>query len=186
MGKGGSFWSDVLGALSFAVSAIVNTIGLALEGLNAVLKVAEGIATFIAGVGMFDQELADKGSAMIAKGSTLGGQAVDNFIDNIRESLVSSFKVGSSDDKTTETGGLGGNVTGGGLGTSGGSSTKESAGSSVSGIQSKVRNITINIQKMVETINFNSITNAQSEAELVNAVKRALLTAVSDVNVISR
>lgn len=73
------------------------------------------------------------------------------------------------------------------LSTASGTSTKSSKVSgAVAGVQSKIRNITINIEKLVENINFNNITGVQSEAELVDAVKRALLTAVNDTNIIAR
>ena len=63
---------------------------------------------------------------------------------------------------------------------------KKKLSGDIVGVQSKVRNITINIEKMVENISFNNITSKQSEAELVEMIKRSLLTAVNDVNVIAR
>ena len=53
-------------------------------------------------------------------------------------------------------------------------------------MQSKVRNITINIENMVREIVFQSNSVQGSQAELTDMVKQALLTAVNDVNIISR
>ena len=58
--------------------------------------------------------------------------------------------------------------------------------SGVEKISSGTRNITINITKLVETVNISKTFGKNSDSELVNAVKRALLTGVNDVNIVAQ
>ncbi len=48
-----------------------------------------------------------------------------------------------------------------------------------------IKNITVNVTKLVETINFNQQKFEQGSAAMVEEVKRALLTALNDVNIVT-
>jgi len=72
----------------------------------------------------------------------------------------------------------------GSMGASGGAkSTGKEAG--VEKIQSGTRNVTLNINKLIESVNFTK-SPERSEAQLTEFLKRALLTAVNDVNIIAQ
>ena len=64
-------------------------------------------------------------------------------------------------------------------GTSGGGSTK----AGIEKISSATRNITLNITKLVETLNFTK-DSARNEYDMEEMVKRVLLRAVNDVNLV--
>jgi len=72
----------------------------------------------------------------------------------------------------------------GGLGKPSGTG-KESV-SGVEKITAGTRNITININKLVESVNISKTFGRNNESELVEAVKRALLTGVNDVNIVAQ
>lgn len=73
---------------------------------------------------------------------------------------------------------------GGAFGTSGASSA---SGIGVEKVASSTRNININIDNLVKEINFNKAQNfRESESELVDRVRRALLTMVNDVNIVAQ
>lgn len=57
-----------------------------------------------------------------------------------------------------------------------------STSSSIAG--SSPKNVTLNITKLIETINFNNQQLKQSSTEMTEAVKRALLTALNDVAIV--
>ncbi|HMG93954.1 MAG TPA: hypothetical protein VK589_28035, partial [Chryseolinea sp.] len=52
-------------------------------------------------------------------------------------------------------------------------------------IQSGTRNVTLNINKLIESVNFTK-SPERSEAQLTEFLKRALLTAVNDVNIVAQ
>lgn len=59
-------------------------------------------------------------------------------------------------------------------------------GSGVEKISSGTRNVTVNITKLVETLNIKKEMGRGGDAEMVAAVNRALLTAVNDVNLVQQ
>lgn len=61
-------------------------------------------------------------------------------------------------------------------------SKASSTSSSIAG--SSPKNVTLNITKLIETINFNNHQLKQSSTEMTEAVKRALLTALNDVSIV--
>ena len=63
---------------------------------------------------------------------------------------------------------------------------KAKSGNGIEKIQSGSRNITVNITKLVETVNISKPFGRNSDSELVDAVKRALLTGVNDVNIVAQ
>jgi|ADGO01.1.fsa_nt_gi tape measure domain len=52
-------------------------------------------------------------------------------------------------------------------------------------ISSGTRNITVNINKLIETVKFEKW-NGQNEAQLMEMIKRALVTVVNDVNIVAQ
>lgn len=74
------------------------------------------------------------------------------------------------------------------LSTTGAAATTQSKASSVSsGITgSSPKNVTLNIDRLVETINFNSQKLEKSTAEMTDMVKRALLTALNDAAIVQQ
>lgn len=151
------------------------------QALDGVLNLLNAI-TF-AGIGEFEfaKILGKQGLKQV-------GGALDPFntlLNQLRiEDADTERQKNKSDLPDTDPLGLaGGTTTADGTATAVKKAKKRSA---VAGVQSKVRNITINIEKLVDEINFNNITSRASEAELTDLVRRAMLTAVNDVNVIAR
>jgi tape measure domain-containing protein len=74
-----------------------------------------------------------------------------------------------------------------GTATGGGRSAADSKTSTagVEKISSGTRNITVHINKLVETVKFEK-TNGQSESQLIEMIKRALITGVNDVNIVAQ
>jgi TP901 family phage tail tape measure protein len=66
-----------------------------------------------------------------------------------------------------------------------GSTTGTVAGEAQGASGTKMQNITINIQKLVETLNLNSTTVQGGAAKIKEEVSRALLTAVNDASIIA-
>ena len=169
-------WVEILGAVGFAFATIANTITLVIDTVSALWTSLTSVADFITGD-------FDAGMATLAKADVQLGEAFGSFGDNMLEAFLNSVKTPEQkkEDNTVLSGGSGG--TGGAAGSSLSAGAKSTG---IAGAQSKVRNITISIENMVRNINFNDVTYQQSEAQLTEMVKRALLTAVSDVNIIAR
>lgn len=132
------------------------------------------------------------GQAMMQEGRAIqvaANEDYEAFLNQLRIEKAgkgrAGFRDGPEEGGLEEAAGLGAGGTGG-TNPDGGTSTSKKVSGAISGVQSKIKNININIEKMVENINFNNITSKQSESELVDMISRALLTAVNDVNVIAR
>lgn len=77
-------------------------------------------------------------------------------------------------------------ISGGGAGSMSSAGGKNKTGEAgVEKIQSGTRNITVNINKLIETVKFDR-TNGQSETQLMEMIKKALVTAVNDVNIVAQ
>lgn len=63
---------------------------------------------------------------------------------------------------------------------------KKTSESGVEKISSGTRNITININKLVESVNISKTLDRMNNSEIVDAVKRTLLTAVNDANIVAQ
>ena len=108
-----------------------------------------------------------------------------------REGWAKIFSPISQDDEKSISASPGWNPFGGAFdkisGVSGSGTTQKSkAGEAgVEKIHSGTRNITVNITKLIETIKFEKY-NGQSEAQLMEMIKRALVTTVNDVNIVAQ
>ena len=173
--SGTDAWVEMLSAVGFAFATIGNTIALVIDELTVLGTALSGVASFA--MGNFGE-----GMALFSEAGAMQEKAFSRFGENLAASFLASVKpiVAPEEDNTV----LGGSGKVSGLGT--GVDGAGAKSGSVSGIQSKVRNITINIENMVREIVFESGSIESSEAKLVDMVKRALLTAVNDVNIIAR
>lgn len=160
--------------------------------VNVLIKGIGGLALALKGIAYIGAFKGKEGNEFIKEGMALTQSGFDdfgNFVNQLRiEGAGSSragYRDGPEDDGTDglgEAAGLGG----GSSPTGDGTNTSKKVSGNIAGVQSKIKNINITIDKMVENINFNNITSKQSESELVEMISRALLTAVNDVNVIAR
>lgn len=111
------------------------------------------------------EELRGLGAMSVDKEAAVVLKKLGYEIPNLLEEANGDKKVpGVTDTKT----GPGGTATAGGV-------EKISGGG--------IKNITVNVTKLVETINFNQQKFEQGSAAMVEEVKRALLTALNDVNI---
>ena len=190
IGEDGNFWGDMMDEATFVLTSILDTVNFLINQLGVLGIAVKGAFKFLGGdfdgadmdfmrAGQLSKESTAAFDEAMLKNNILAGHMGKAAQDALRQAISDEEKL-SQDGTTTQTV----NGKGGGVNGVGGKSSKVSG--DIAGVQSKVRNISISIEKMVGEVNFNNITSQQSEAELVEMIKRSLLTAVSDVNVIAR
>lgn len=159
------------------VTLFKNSVGI-FEGVGKVLK------------GIFLQDF-----ALITKGIDKVGTAWEKLM-NDASSKTGAFwndekqgwkKIFSPLDDESSKENSWSNGTSGAYGSSagGGMSGGKTSSAGVEKIQSGTRNITINIKNLIETVKFEKM-NGMSEAQLMDRIKRALLTTVNDVNIVAQ
>lgn len=84
---------------------------------------------------------------------------------------------------TMDDAGFGSGGTGKGSGSS--AAAEKLKGAGIEKIHAGTRNITINIGKLIEEVTFQN-TNGASQAQLMDMIKRTLITAVNDVNIVAQ
>lgn len=150
-------------------------------------QVWEGLGDLISGVFTLDQtkiygginkmKIGFKDMASNAKDEALSflGDQYDAY-----KKIFTTFGNGDAKDKAAATSGSATSGLGG-LGKAG-----KTDKSGVEKISSGTRNITVNITKLVETVNISKTLDKMNNSEIVDAVKRALMTAVNDVNIVAQ
>ena len=193
-GSGADAWATALEGVAFAFGVIANAITFVIDSLTSLglglvgffQVAAGGLKQFMRKSPEAKEEgrlMKERGLANMSEAGAGLATALSDLGTNMVKTLVDSLKpvVKAEEDNTVLSGKGGSGKLG--LGGEGGAGAK---GGTVSGMQSKVRNITINIENMVREIVFQSNSVQGSQAELTDMVKQALLTAVNDVNIISR
>lgn len=161
-----------------------------LQAVKDSFQIWQGLGEIISGVFTLDQTKIFGGISRIKTGlSDMAKHAKDEVMDFGKSQLDAYKKIfttwgpAGSKDKSTDASKTG---LAGAAGSMKGDLSASSKSSGVEKIQSGVKNITVNITKLVETVNISKTFSKTNDSELVDAVNRALLTAVNDVNIVAQ
>jgi tape measure domain-containing protein len=130
---------------------------------------------------------AAQGTGLIAKTieeiRSLGASKIDKSTSDLLNRL--GYKIPDLLAEAAKDTPTGGTDAGGALstGTNGGKTAGAAGVEKISG--GGIKNITVNVTKLVETINFHTNKFENGTAQMVEEVKKALLTALNDVNIVS-
>lgn len=149
----------------------------------------QGLGDIISGVFTLDQTKIYGGINKIKVGfSDMAENAKNSAVDFVKGQADAYKKIFTTwgtggEDKKAGAGGLG-------SGAMGGLSSKsamgaKSEGSGVEKISAGTRNVVININKLVENVNISKTLDKMGNSEMVEAIKRTLLTATNDVNIMA-
>ena len=180
-------------ALGFRLMTI--GISFALTGFTVLVKAVKDSFLIFQGLGDIIQGAFTLDTSKIYGGINKIKVGFNDMTNNAKESVMESVKnqsegfkkifTGWGDPAKAKTDALSG---GGSLMTSSKKSANGSGttGSGVEKISSGTRSVVLNINKLVETVNISKTLDKMNNSEIVDAVKRALLTAVNDVNIVAQ
>ncbi len=169
--------------IRFAIFAFTELMVLVRNSVD----IFKGLGNVIAGLFTKDFAQMAKGLEQITVGwekfLSEASSKAGEFLNNEKQGWKSIFSpLSDSESGTSAQDGYPGSTSG----ASGKMTTADKAKEAgVEKIHSGTRNITININKLIETVKFEKVTG-QSEAQLMDTIKRTLLTAVNDVNIVAQ
>jgi len=188
----GSDAQDVFHNFSTGVAVAAGSIGFLALGIRELIQLMINSVPVIDGfvqalVGGLTQDYG-KMAMGIAKVQTSAAKLTDDFKSMADEWMSEQEKIFTnlfygSGFKSSKSGSTTSGNFSGTMGASGAKATGKEAG--IEKIQSGTRNVTLNINKLIESVNFTK-SPERSEAQLTEFLKRALLTAVNDVNIVAQ
>jgi hypothetical protein len=182
------FFNDVINTSGTFSDKISIAFSGVIEKLNPVIDAFKGLGNVIGGVLTFDAAQISKGVLQFKKGfSTISNgikDAVKSEYSAYKDIFKTETKGGKAVDlsKAMNLNNLMG-VSSGGSDSIGVVKSKDKVSSAITGGSPK--NVTLNIQKVIETINFHEQKFKDNTDIMVEKVRAALLTAINDVSIVN-
>lgn len=178
--------SGIFRALSTPIRVLIQLFTHMTNVFTASVGILEGIGTIIEGFASRNVPKMNKGIDQVRKtwSKFLSESSSDwgAFLHDEEQGWKKVFgsPKGQADKDSGFAGGFGGTGGGGKM-----SAADKAKAAGVEKIQSGTRNITVNINKLIETVKFET-TNGQSQAQLMDMIRRTLVTAVNDANIVAQ
>lgn len=187
---------NAIDVLSISMRIGMTPLRIMIMGLTTMGEVASDVASIFQGLGLSIYGALSKNPTLVAAGvqkiANSGLQAFDKVSSRLQgfASEEADFygklfkeREKKEPDAVTGAGGAAGRSMGIG-GANGSSTSREQVASSISG--SGPKNVVLNVDKLVESINFNNQSVKESSSNMVEQVKQALLTALNDAVIATR
>lgn len=138
-----------------------------------------GVVSSLKSLGMNILKSNPMSAVALGIGEKLGEGVGDSFKKGVSKQIAKDAAKGLEGDKTTESQTFA-------QATTGAAATSKASNVSSGITGSSPKNVTLNIDRLVETINFNSQKLEKSTSEMTDMVKRALLTALNDAAIVQQ